>query len=402
MSDADDGWRARLDRVAGVSLRPPGEAYRVDGLSFGEAILSRDLGSGRWASLTLTLTLDAADRSRKAGGSEATRVSFPMQHALVQREDASDVGPGVRGLLVDHELLSRPAWLTSPALEAPPSDDAALGALDRLRAALCRATGRAAMCPVCERAPVGGGRQNVSMSLLFKLGLHIGMTDEPVDAAAAECPHAPMRREALGALWAAFPELAFEAVLLLVAASAMRPPRFVLSTALMPWLLGSWLMNRQPTRYASWARPAPDAAETSALALSARVWRFEATPGVVAPAEGAGSDPAPALSTRPSPPAVTLLWPDGVARPEPPQVEAAPPTTAKRHTAPKGAPKEPLSAPAEHPAQPDPPSPGQEMMTAELRALGYTDARIKRLVADGSLERAGYGWFRWRVAPPAP
>jgi len=35
-------------------------------------------------------------------------------------------------------------------------------------------------------------------------------------------------------------------------------------------------------------------------------------------------------------------------------------------------------------------------MTLELRALGYTEAKVKKLLKEGTLERAGYGWFRWK------
>ncbi len=39
-------------------------------------------------------------------------------------------------------------------------------------------------------------------------------------------------------------------------------------------------------------------------------------------------------------------------------------------------------------------APGQELMTADLRDRGYTPAQIKRLVADGALEKTGHGWYR--------
>lgn len=40
--------------------------------------------------------------------------------------------------------------------------------------------------------------------------------------------------------------------------------------------------------------------------------------------------------------------------------------------------------------------PGEELMTADLRDRGYTPGQIKRLVADGALEKTGYGWYRVR------
>ena len=50
-------------------------------------------------------------------------------------------------------------------------------------------------------------------------------------------------------------------------------------------------------------------------------------------------------------------------------------------------------APAPKPAAP---APGQEMMTSELRALGYTDAKVKRLFVEGRIERIDFGWYRWK------
>ncbi len=35
-------------------------------------------------------------------------------------------------------------------------------------------------------------------------------------------------------------------------------------------------------------------------------------------------------------------------------------------------------------------------MTSELRALGYTDAKVKRLFVEGRIERIDFGWYRWK------
>ncbi len=34
-------------------------------------------------------------------------------------------------------------------------------------------------------------------------------------------------------------------------------------------------------------------------------------------------------------------------------------------------------------------------MTSELRALGYSAATLKQMLAEGTLERTGYGWYRF-------
>ncbi len=34
-------------------------------------------------------------------------------------------------------------------------------------------------------------------------------------------------------------------------------------------------------------------------------------------------------------------------------------------------------------------------MTSELRARGYTDAKLRQLIKEGVVERAGFGWYRW-------
>jgi hypothetical protein len=43
--------------------------------------------------------------------------------------------------------------------------------------------------------------------------------------------------------------------------------------------------------------------------------------------------------------------------------------------------------------------PEGELMTSQLRDLGYSDAAIKKLLKSGELERTGFGWFRF-VRPP--
>lgn len=43
--------------------------------------------------------------------------------------------------------------------------------------------------------------------------------------------------------------------------------------------------------------------------------------------------------------------------------------------------------------------PKEEVTAGQLRALGYGPAEVKRLVADGTLEKTGFGWYRFVRAP---
>lgn len=424
MGNIDD-QRGRIERVAGVSLRAPQEGYRVAGLSFGEAVLSRDAGGGRWASLTLLVAPGAAPKGPVGSGAEATRVTFPMLSALTAREAPTDLAYSLHGLLIEDELLSKPEWLTDPTPSAPPADAGARSAVARLRAVLTKTIQWPARCPACAPPPSASARrfgyeghgssQFQSMLRMFGLG-GLGL-DEDDDRPAPDCVHTPMRHEALRALCGAHAELAFEGAMLLVAAPKLSPPRFVLNPVLMSPLLGAWLMEREGmiadrpigrARDAVGAPPPTPAvgaalspAPTDALAVSARAWGFHGPSQHLAAQASDGATPV--LGKRFAPPEVTLRWPEGVARPAPrPVAEAAPPKEKpKRATARRVGRAGAVSAPTvvETGAPIASPVAGQEMLTAELRALGYTDAKVKRLIADGALERAGYGWFRWKVAP---
>lgn len=44
-------------------------------------------------------------------------------------------------------------------------------------------------------------------------------------------------------------------------------------------------------------------------------------------------------------------------------------------------------------------TPKEEVTAGQLRALGYGPAEVKRLVADGTLEKTGFGWYRFVRAP---
>jgi hypothetical protein len=41
------------------------------------------------------------------------------------------------------------------------------------------------------------------------------------------------------------------------------------------------------------------------------------------------------------------------------------------------------------------PRPGAELTAAQLREMGHGPARVKAMLADGSLERVGFGWYRF-------
>ena len=269
-------------------------------------------------------------------------------------------------------------------------------------------------CPVCP-PPRRAGRARSTypmppgvfdrerLQLLRMLGLDVsGLIGEPA-APEAPCPHAPMRHEAFGALFAAFPELAFEATQLLIAAPTLTPPRFVLSPAMMRGLVGAWLMGRaRPGALPRAITRAPAAptldddarwseAQRAAEAFARGAWGFDGP--LRAADDGAGATPV--LAAGEALPDVALMWPDGVARPAPRPPEAAPPKPpkVKKPTAPKRPKAEAKGTSKPAAAKP---TPGQELMTPELRALGYSDAAIKGLLQDGTIERAGYGWYRWK------
>lgn len=413
----DDPMRALLDGVAGLSRRAPQPAYEAPGLSFGGASLRR--ADGRWASLTLTLTAGAPRKP--------TRVEYPMdtwmaESASFDPGDAPD--DGLRSLLVEHALLSHPAWLIDAEPIGRPSEGSAAAALDSLREHLELVTRRTVRCPVCPAPFRRGGSRWSARSIPFgRMGdeerallkmLGLLPPDEPEPEDAPSCPHAPMRREALTALYQAFPELAFEAATVLVPSLTQVGSRFLVSPMLMRPLLRDWLLAPADidSEYAPLARNPEDAGlsagQRGALALAAAAWgEGGSLARFVPPANDAG--PAPAMPTKASLPPLVLLWPDGIAKPPPPAAPSTPPPAAAvpapKHA--KPSPKRAKLSPAA-PVEPAPqagptpppaastPSPGQELMASELRALGYTDAKIRQLIKDGVVERAGFGWYRWK------
>ena len=415
-----DALRERLDRIAGISLRAPRGEYLVTGLSFGEAKLRRNTSTGRWEALILQLTPAAAADVEKAGGSRDVTVIYPLEHWLAQGAtfdgEVDVVAAGLHALLVDDGLLSRPELLTSAASIDPPPDPLAAASLEALRSRLSRATRRTVRCPVCAdrrstldpRFSQRNSQYSEQTELLRMLGIILpgrvqSMRDEP----APECPHVAMRGLALQRLFEEHPELGFEAALLLVPVTVSDPPRFVLSPMAMKPMLEEWLMldardddddydefMDEPRRVVV-PRAAPGDStltpgQRGALAFATQSWEAVGPlPGYLPPANDASGE-MPVMASEPISPDVALLWPEGVAKPAP----KLPPPPPPRKPAAKKRAKAPTASPT---ASPTPsPTPGQELMTSELRALGYTEAKVKKLLKDGTLERAGYGWFRWK------
>lgn len=415
MSEGGDTERAELDAVAGVSRTRPAAEYKVEGLSFGAATLARGHGD-RWGSLTLTLTAEAAAHTTAP---RETAVRFDLGYwassAGAQRRDDAEFHEAVRSLLLDHHLLSRPGLLAR-ADGGPPVEGAAAKALQALRDRVEGVRSHSATCPVCDDLVASLRHRYIEEQLRrgaapSGYGWRRGLVD---------CAHAPMRGEAFAALFAAHPVLAFEAAGVLRPASAFDPPRFALNHELLSAMLGHWLMRRGRSRY-GYDDPyrfgrggerqrmsrVPQVGSLSAslrgaLHFAAQSWGASGPLEGFAPPASEASEAVPTMTTSLEPLDVSVMWPEGVARPaeqperaaKAPAERAATPAKTKTTAAKKVKPaKEPAAK--EEPAV-KAPSPGQMLMTAELRALGYSDAKVKSLLAAGTIERAGYGWFRWK------
>jgi hypothetical protein len=419
---SDDPLRERLDAVAGLSVRAPRREYTTDALWLGAATLRRREGDGRWEALTLRLTPEAAAASGRAGGSTAATVEFALDQWLSTGEFAG-FGAGLRDLLAEHALLSRPEWLTDASADPPAIDGPSREALARLRNALERVTGQWAPCPACA-PPRPAGRAGYGalaellgarLPMLRRLGIDVSDLAEEIAPPAVECPHAKMRKEAFRALYAAFPELAFEATQVLSAAPALTPPRFLMTAMMMREAVRGWLGplrddddDVEAAGGATGGRElgldevtiAP--ATRAALGLSARAWGFAGPlAGLVATANESGEG-MPTL-TAAAAPDVALLWPEGVARVAPPaETKKAAPKAKAAAKAPAKAPakkKKPKAKKKKAVAEkvvPAAPTAGQEFMTKELRQRGYSDAEISKMLTDGKIERVGFGWYRWK------
>ncbi|MEZ4409420.1 MAG: hypothetical protein R3A52_23555 [Polyangiales bacterium] len=411
MSASEDTERARLDAVAGVSRSRPEMKYTVEGLSFGAATLTRE-ADGRWSTLTLSLTEEAAASTAAPTEREVSvEVRYWLSTLGSLRGEDAERFEGLRSLLVEHHLLSRPRLLLR-ADGGAPIEGAALKALDAVREMVARVQAHFVNCPVCDD-PVAAQRHRF---LQGRLGRGAPPMGSGWRRGVVDCAHAAMRDKAFAALFAAHPELAFEAARVLVPSMKLDPPRFVLNRELLAPLLGHWLMRRARSRYGGldygygygYRRGAEQRkmsrvprgtalspALRGALHYAAQSWEASGPLESFAPPTTDAAEGMPTMTSSSEPIDVAVMWPEGVARPAP-KPERAAKAPAKR-TAPsaKVKPAKAKAATTEE-AVVKAPAPGQMLMTAELRALGYSDAKVKSLLAAGTIERAGYGWFRWK------
>ncbi len=263
-----------------------------------------------------------------------------------------------------------------------------------------------------------------------------------------DCPHAPMLYEALAALCKGAPELAFEAAGLLRPAFALDPPRFVVEPQLLKATLGHWLVGRARGRYDTWFGGYDDGRRSrhrayastrdrerqaaalppeqrAAVAFAATAWETDVAVGLLGwRPDGEQDGPPVTMETDVAADErldVAVVLPEGVAprrrevapkREAPPRSEAPTKIKApskadapsKKGDAPppartsKSAAMKPPPATQETPATSDAPPVG-EVMTADLRAKGFGPTDVKRMLAEGVLERTGFGWYRFVRAP---
>jgi hypothetical protein len=257
-----------------------------------------------------------------------------------------------------------------------------------------------------------------------------------------------MLYEALAALCKGAPELAFEAAGLLRPAFALDPPRFVVEPQLLKATLGHWLVGRARGRYDTWFGGYDDGRRSrhrayastrdrerqaaalppeqrAAVAFAATAWETDVAVGLLGwRPDGEQDGPPVTMETDVAADErldVAVVLPEGVAprrrevapkREAPPRSEAPTKIKApskadapsKKGDAPppartsKSAAMKPPPATQETPATSDAPPVG-EVMTADLRAKGFGPTDVKRMLAEGVLERTGFGWYRFVRAP---
>ncbi len=322
-----------LAAVAGVSLRAPQERYAVEGLSFGDAALTRANGpASRFNDLDLALTPDAAARCAAQKGAAALRVSFALHelapaHTAGLGEDDARLA-GVRTLLVEHALLAQPALLVA-ANDRIDRTSTEGQLLAQLRATYEQIVGggrgRAAKeCRDCviERRKAYNAQATLDLA---DLTARIKAAKTPRDAALlqqeyhtrrymssmyqtqrreADCPHVALAREALEALCARHAEVMFELVGLIEPAGrgAMR---FVLREDVARAAVSHWITGRVRPRYVHWSQQRSTSAARGRRVVSARE-RALATQGLPAEQRAGVSYAATAWSYEA--PVATLGW----------------------------------------------------------------------------------------------
>ena len=249
----------------------------------------------------------------------------------------------------------------------------------------------------------------------------------------SSCPHIAMKYEALTALCRRFPELAFEASGLLHVGGALDPPRFVIEAEVFRTAIGHWLLGRVRGSYGGWDAPygrhryrrtysaskarAREAAtlppeQRAGVTFAANAWGFDGEVGALGWDPAATPEGDVAIDEQPSEAeqiSVPAMLPEGcLAAPkaEAPAAKAPPakrasaataPTKKATAKAPKG--KTTAKAPVAKPPVAKPPAaaeaPTRELMASDLKAMGHTSADVKRMLAEGVLERAGFGWYRF-------
>lgn len=278
-TDAAPVTEDEVARVAGVALRAPSPAYSVEGLSFGRATLTRDERAGTLsgATLELSLTPEAVASVVGEGGADVASVAVPVGtfHLSARYEDDEEdaLGDGLRDLLVEHQLLVRPALLDAegepPGETITGSATRTLTELRRRHASFVSAQAQGAPCAACRVVQEQSQERRFEAEVRAKreaLGARLkGVTDRTERATAekefsewewetrwkyrnegsfASCPHAPMTAEAWRAITTEHPEVAFELVGLLVPEPESQPPRFTLAQELVRKVLGAWLVGR--------------------------------------------------------------------------------------------------------------------------------------------------------------
>lgn len=455
MSDATR--EQELAAIAGFSLARPAEAYVVDGLPFGSARLERDTSrQWSWQRLVLSLTPEAAAGAGGLGSDAASIEFFMHQRGDLGLEAEALVG--LRTLLVKHRLLSRPEVLLGGHAQDIPSGSPSARVLGLLVRQLAERTTKPRIsyvdeeCAQCREVRAAGERslreaalkaaeaavmaagskteaRRLQQDLYWKKAALVNARD--VSRRADACPHMAMRYEALAALCARFPELAFEATGLLRAGGELDPPRFVIQAEAYKVALGHWLLGRARGRYDGWSDPyarsrhrrtyaaaRSRAREATALppeqragvTFAASAWGFEGEIGALgwdpaaAPEGDVSIDELPSDEEQIS---VSAVLPDGCVeapKAKAPVVAASPAKRARpsKSTA-AGAAQKAAPTPKSGPAAKVPvvsapavtETPAGELMASELKALGHTPADVKRMLADGVLERAGFGWYRF-------